>query len=317
MTISFPRESIPRFRRQRRAGRTSAIIIRENHQRNSRPEVYGPDVYCVVLPMRILASLHRASILAVIFGSYLAFVLFAAWSFASGLANPLYNPAVSRGTYAAYLVASSAFLVGLAVVAFLIQGSFDGRVRDVNRALGTLLLGGGAAFVSADVLPPSLQSKADPEQSDLKEILETLGEAQTQEVLLVPASTAGPETKTLITLQRALLHRREELGRRQRTLMKFLPGPSSVAVAFIALSAAMLPATDAMLVTLQTINTTLILGFAYGWVGLAAYFAISMAGVVRVVKMNGKHHPRPSAVSQANEERVAAQSSPRVARSGR
>jgi len=267
--------------------------------------------------MRILASLHRASILAVIFGSYLAFVLFAAWSFASGLANPPYNPAVSRGTYAAYLVASSAFLVGLAVVAFLIQGAFDGRVRDVNRALGTLLLGGGAAFVSSDVLPPSLRNKTDPEQSDLKEILETLGEAQTQEVLLVPASTAGPETKTLITLQRALLHRREELGRRQLTLMKFFPGPSAVAIAFIALSAIMLSATDAMMFTLHSINTTLILGFAYGWVGLAAYFALSMAGAVRGVKMNGKHHPRRSPVSPADGEAVAARSKSRVARSGR
>ncbi len=290
---------------------------RDYHQRKSRQEIYGPGPCCVVLPMRILASLNRASVLAAIFGSYLAFVMFAAWSFASGLANPMYNPTVSRGTYAAYLVASSAFLVGLAVVAFLVQGAFDGRVRDVNRALGTLLLGGGAAFVSSDVIPPSLRSKTDEGQSDLKEILETLGEAQTQEVLLVPSSTAAPEAKTMITLQRALLHRREELGRRQLTLMKFLPGPSAVAVAFIALSAAMLPATDAMLVTLHTINTTLILGLAYGWVGLAAYFAISMGGVVRVVKMNGKHHPRPSAGNQANEDRVAARSSSRVARSGR
>jgi len=271
----------------------------------------------VVLPMPTLASLTRAPVLAVIFGSYLAFVMFASSSFASGLADPLYGPEGSRETYAAYLMASSAFLVGLAVVAFLIQGAFDGRVRDVNRALGTLLLGGGASFVSADVLPPSLRNKADSEQSDLKEILETLGEAQTQEVLLVPPSNAGPEARTLITLQRALLHRREELGRRQMTLMKFFPGPSAVAVAFIALSAVMLSATDAMMFTLHSINTTLILGFAYGWVGLAAYFALSMAGAVRGVKMNGKHHPRLSPVSPADGETVAVRSRSRVTRSGR
>ena len=312
-TGSCPRETGCLFQRRN----VNRLPRRDNHQRKSRQEVYATDLCCVVLPMPTLASLYRARVLAVVFGSYLAFVIFASSSFASGLADPLYSPAVSRDTYAAYLMASSAFLVGLAVIASLIQGAFDGRVRDVNRALGTILLGGGAAIVSADILPPSLRSKADPGQSDLNEILETLGETQNQEVLLVSSSSAGPEARTLITLHRALLHRREELGRRQLTLMKFFPGPSAVAVAFIALSAVMLSATDPMLFALHSINTTLILGFAYGWVGLAAYFALSMGGAVRGVRMNGKHPTRRSTRSQAKEEPVAARSRPRVARSGR
>jgi hypothetical protein len=267
--------------------------------------------------MRIVPAIYRPSILAAIFGSYLALIMLSSWSFASGLPNPSYSAELSRWIYAAYLVASAAFLAGLAVLAFHIHGAFEARAREVNRELGSLLLGGGAAFISPDVLPPPSGGSSEPSDSDLKEILETLGEAQTQEVLLVPSSSAGPEAKALNTLQRALLHRRDDLRRRQLALTKFLPGPSVVAVAFVGLSAAMLPTTDAMLQSFYQINTTLILGFAYGWVGLAAYFAISLLGVAGALKTEGKRRPRRVNAPQAKGNRTAARSNSRVARYGR
>jgi hypothetical protein len=266
--------------------------------------------------MSVVAFLRRPSTLAAIFGTYVLFVMLVSLSSAAGLSRPSYDAAISRWIYAAYLIASAGFLAGLAVLAFHIRAAFESRVREVNRELGGMLLGGGASFVSPDFLPPP------PDQSgsgatDMPEILETLGEAQTHEVLLVPSSTAGPEAKALSTLQRSLLHRRDDLRRQQTYFTKLLPGPMTIAVAFVGIAAAMLPTSDVVFQTSHQLNTALITGFAYSWIGLAAYFAISVLGVIGAFRPGGKHKPRKAVVPQPRRGRVEPQPRGRTTRSGR
>src|SRR3970040_1793802 len=88
--------------------------------------------------MRRVERRHGPTLLAAGFGSYFAIVMGVAWAFRSRRATPLYGPEISRWTYTVYLIASAIFLAGLGVLAFQVQNSFEHRVREVNRQLGSL-----------------------------------------------------------------------------------------------------------------------------------------------------------------------------------
>lgn len=232
--------------------------------------------------MGIAARLYRAPVLAAVFGGYIGTVLVLAWLAAANLPDPWFGPELSRWIYITYVLASSLFLVGLGVLAFSLQRSFEARRSEVNRELGGLLLDGGTGLSPEEVIdsPDRREAPDEPRSRDLEAILETLGEAQDHDVLMVPPKATGEDALAVHRLQLALLHRRDDLERRQRMLTSFLPGPAGVAVGILGVSAAMLPASEGMLQTLYAMNTAVILGFAYAWIGLAAYFALSVFGVV-------------------------------------
>ncbi len=242
--------------------------------------------------MGIAARLNRASVLAAIFGTYVACVMVLAWIFATKLTAAWFDALMSRWVYTFYLIASAIFLAGVGVLAVGIQNAFDGRVREINRELGGLLLNGNGTGVSREVaLHPSLDDpdSTDSDSTDSKSlnmsvILETLGEFQNQDVLMMPRKAAGAAALSLHRLQIMLLDRRERLQRRRQKLVGFLSGPVAMATAFLGLSAALLPAGDGMLQAFYQLNAALILGLAYSWVGLAAYFAASVFGIVATLR---------------------------------
>lgn len=251
--------------------------------------------------MTFAGRLYRPRVLAAVFGAYLGLVMLASWYFASTLDNPWYGPDLTRWVYTAYILVAAVFLAGVGALAVQIQNSFEARVREVNRQLGSLLWEAGTPFPVGDGREDSEGPAADPERGDpeeriLNEVLETMGEAQTQEgqQLLLESAPAVEDEDTAVEmareamLQRELMRRRDGLKLHQGFLARFLPGPTAVAVGFLGVSAAMLPASEGMLQTMHRWNTTLILGFAYGWVGLAAYFAVSILGVVTSLRTERK-----------------------------
>lgn len=233
--------------------------------------------------MKVAARLYRAKVLAAVFGGYFTFIMTAAWLFASRLSGPWFDPDFSRWIYTVYLIASAIFLTGLTLFAFVVEDSFERRIREVNRELGSLLLDDGTdPAESEELVLPSPEGPVRNVTSSLKfdVLLETLGEVQNQDVLLVPPRLADKEALAAHRLQIALLNRREELTRQQRLLAKLIPGPLAVAVGIFGVSIVMLPGAGGMLQSLYQLNTTLILGFAYAWIGLAAYFGVSVLGVI-------------------------------------
>ena len=249
--------------------------------------------------MGLRSRLFRPRVLAVVFGTYFAVILFAAWMFGTRLEVPWYGPELSRWVYMTYVVSSAVFLCGSGLIAFKIVDAFEARVREVNRELGKFLWDQGIVLPpggSSD--PPAEDESADSEESfgaDLEELLEVLGEVQTeavQEVLvnsLAANRTADPvEEAQGAIMQRDLLRRRAGLRRHEDYLLRFLVGPVGIAAGMLGTSMIMLPATDGMLQSNFGLNTFLILGFAYTWVGLAAYFGASVLGVASSLRRERK-----------------------------
>jgi len=237
---------------------------------------------------------HGARILAIVFGVYFSFIMFAAWTFASRLEYPWYGPEPSRWAYATNLIASAIFLAAVGILAFQVQLSFDLRIRELNRQLGSLFWDWSPPTASEDAASSSSHRASG--EHDLDEILETVGESQTQEVheVLLESSIEAAEEDvpveiTLVSVaQPELLRRRESLRRQATHLKRYLPGPMIVAAAFMGISAAMVPATDVMLQVSHQMNTTIILGLAYSWVGLALYFASSILGLINSLHSDRK-----------------------------
>ena len=256
--------------------------------------------------MGFAARLLRVRTLAALFGGYFALVMLLAWFFASGLKDPWYSPDLSRWAYMANLVAAAVFLAAIALFGFAVQQAFESRRREVNRELGGLLLDAGTGLSPEEVLaPPDPDSPDDSEGLGLDVILETVGEAQDQDILMVPPHTTREEALAAHRLQLALLHRRDDLQHHEHLLASFLPGPAAMAVGILGISAVMLPAADGMLQTWHQLNTTLILGIAYAWIGLAAYFTLSAVAVVASLPGQRTQSGRRIPLEAVPESRVA------------
>jgi hypothetical protein len=67
-----------------------------------------------------------------------------------------------------------------------------------------------------------------------------------------------------------------------RSSFAALTGPSFAAVAYVAISAMMLPGVTGFLQTNYAFNTGMILGLSYGWLGLLAYVFLSVYMVLRL-----------------------------------
>ena len=235
--------------------------------------------------MRTSRRTRLPQIQAAIFGLYFLFVMFIAWTFSAGLATPWFGTEFSRWVYTAYLLASAVFLAGMGILAFQIQNHLGKRIRELNRQLGSLYWDWAPNETSEEAV---VSSSPESDDHDLDEMLVTVGEAQTEEVQEVlmnssieAAEEDAPVEISLVTVaQPTLVRRRERLKARAAYLTSFLKGPMIVAVGIFGISAVMLPGTEAMVQSFHQLNTTLILGFAYGWAGLAAYFASAILSIV-------------------------------------
>ena len=75
--------------------------------------------------------------------------------------------------------------------------------------------------------------------------------------------------------------RLEALRKKRDSVVSFFAGPSLAAIGAIGISAAMLPGSDAFLQSSFVLNTSLLLGLGYSFVGIAAYVAASFLLLVR------------------------------------
>ena len=244
--------------------------------------------------MSFAGRFYRPRVLAAVFGSYFASVMFAAWTFASGLSGPWYGPDLSRWVYMSFTLVAAIFIMGAGILGFNVQNALDSRVRAMNREIGSMLWDSGTVVPPAAVLDSSADEDDDENVSgdvmarELDAILEAVGEAQavSAEALMYESSNGTVEEDDAVNaareavIQRKLLRRRQGLKRHQEFLLRFLPGPVGVAVGIFGISMAMIPASDGMLQSFHQLNTALILGFGYGFMGLAAYFVASIVGIL-------------------------------------
>ena len=252
--------------------------------------------------MPIAGRFYRPRVLAMVFGSYFAFVLFVAWTFASNLSGARYGPDLSRWVYMCFILSSTIFIMGAGILGFNVQNALETRVREINRELGSMLWDSGTVIPPAAVLASSGDEDDEEKASDdvmareLDAILEAVGEAQalSAEAVMHESSDGTVAEEDAVdaareaVIQRNLLRRRQGLKRHQEFLLRFLPGPVGLAVGIFGISMAMMPASDGMLQSFYQLNTALILGFGYGFIGLAAYFAASIVGIVTSLRRERK-----------------------------
>ena len=241
-----------------------------------------------VFAMRDVRRILRPRTFAAIFGGYFAVIGVASWTFASGLSFAWYPPDLSRWVYSTYFLGSAVFLLGLAVIGYVVQSAFDRRVREVNERIQE-------TRAQDLVVAPELRIQAsrvdtnggDPEGDDatmmelvrLESDLSPEVEAQMGETMVLLQSTQA-EAVAARTSEHRLVRRRESLKLRQEFIVRFLGGPAVGASVILSVSGALLPGSDAFLQTYHQLNTALVLGLAYSWPGIGAYLVASIWALV-------------------------------------
>jgi hypothetical protein len=230
-----------------------------------------------------MARQLRPRVLAVGFGIYFAIIGIGSWQFAQGLPAPWYPVDITRWIYTTYMLVAAIFLVGLAGLGLSIRASFSRQIREVDARLGPVV-----RQSSQETLPPPLPDSnpnlRDTVDRDIDELLESLSEVEetaTREAQAMDAnpdagarSYGGDEGDTKLGSKRhRLMQRRKFLGR-------YLIGPGLVAALILGLSGMMLPGADVFAQANHHLNTALILGIGYSWVGVGWYVALTVYGLV-------------------------------------
>jgi len=127
----------------------------------------------------------------------------------------------------------------------------------------------------------------------------------------ISANPDGPVDDSLMRL-------REGIRMRQEQLAGIVFGPAAAAAVIMGVSAAVLPGVGSMLQAYYRLNTALVLGFAYSWLGIGLYLAASLYLVIRTLRTDRKQEyvdeslPEDAAWSEAGDD--VAYESPRSAR---
>ncbi|MGQ0796951.1 MAG: hypothetical protein ACT4OI_03685, partial [Methanobacteriota archaeon] len=200
-----------------------------------------------------------------------------------------------RWVYATYFLGSAVFLLGLAVIGYVVQSAFDRRVRDVNSQIQE-------ARTQTFDLAPEIRVRAPaveivgrgPDDDDA-----TITELVRLESDLSRGLSDGGETLVLLESRQAdavaasasqdrLVRQRESLRLRQEFIVRFLGGPAVAASVVLSVSGALLPGSDAFLQTYHQVNTAFVLGFAYSWPGIGAYVVASIWALVSSLRTERK-----------------------------
>lgn len=237
--------------------------------------------------MSSVARVCQPRILAIAFGAYFAIVAILSWILMGTLSLQRYVPSDFRWIYTTYLLAAAAFLVALTAFGLRLQGAFEMRVRRINRTLGHLLLDDGTGPTLKELLaaPSEDGEELDMDGLDLSVLLETLGEVQTEKVLMVPPKATGPSAMAVHRLQLGLLRQRGNLRGHEQRLLRFLAGPVAITAAIFGIAVTFLPSTDAAFRSAYALNTAVIVGLSYVWIGAVAYFALSALSLVSFLRL--------------------------------
>lgn len=216
--------------------------------------------------------------LAVAFGGYHLLIFLLAWLQAKDLPGPWYDAAISQQVYFAYFLAAGALLAGL-VGAMVARTNFLDRRIAAFEDRGALVPMAGGVENPGEAVVEAAPPK-DRVDKDIDDLLESLSEMETTAVeveleesgLGAPYSAATPADASAA---------RDRLEGMRRSVRGHFVGPAAVAILFLGICGAMLPGTGGFLQTYHQLNTTLILGLGYGWLGLGGYVIAAVLGLLR------------------------------------
>ena len=239
------------------------------------------------------SKLFRPRTLTAIFGVYFLVMVIIAWYSGTTL-DYHYSASATQFSLMAYLVAAAAILSGVGPATLSAVRYLDAQIDRAERALGSA----GAAMEAEPgdapeettagyhSLPPPLAEAPDqPDQADqdIDELLVSLQEIETateREVEAVEEMSAAPPPRRAAPSHRSFAVL-AELKRRRESVPAFMTGPALANIAVIGITAAMLPGADQMLQSNYQLNTALLIGIGYSFIGLALYVFLSMYGIVR------------------------------------
>jgi len=222
----------------------------------------------------------KPRVLAAGFGAFFLIIAIVSWQFAQGLPGPWYLPDITRWVYSTYMIVAAVFLVGIAGLGLSIRSSFTRQIREVDARLGM------AIQQSREPLPPPLpeagSNMRDTVDRDIDELLESLSEVEASATREAQTMDANPDAGSYLGGEEdaVLASRRQRLLQRRKYLNRYLIGPGVTAATILGLSALMLPGADVFAQTYYHLNTALILGIGYSWVGVGWYVALTVYGLV-------------------------------------
>ena len=229
----------------------------------------------------------RPRTLSIIFGAFFALVGYFAWTFAAGLPPPgWFDAAITQWIYTTYMLVAAIFLVGLGGLALSIRRSFARQIRELE---GRLQRGTSNPGYNYNALPPPLPDTTtgrDHVDRDIDELLESLSEVEAsaaRDARAMEIEPGGiPDVPTFEATDREVAVRRTRLIQRQRLLGRFIIGPAAASAFILGVSGMMLPGSGAngFAQGQYVLNTALILGISYSWIGIGAYVAATIAALV-------------------------------------
>src|SRR3989454_1651723 len=235
--------------------------------------------------VRVGGGSMRPRPLAIIFGAFFAVVGYFSWTFAAALPPPGWFPAdITRWIYTTYMLVAAIFLVGLGGLSLSIRRSFARQIRELEGRFQR-----GSSNPGYDALPPPLPdttSSRDHVDRDIDELLESLSEVEAsaaRDARAMEMEPGGiPDVPTIEVSDREVAVRRTRLVQRQRLLGRFIIGPAAASAFVLGVSGMMLPGSgdNGFAQAQYVLNTALILGISYSWIGIGAYVAATVAALV-------------------------------------
>ncbi len=241
------------------------------------------------------SKLARPRTLAIGFAVYfLVMALIAYW--AGVTLGYHYTVDITRWTFSIYLVVGAVFLVAIGLGAVWTGKSLDAKIANASgedpsddAVIEEVVV---EETVSDDVPPPLQEEPApggDHVDRDIDELLVSLQEMEqeaetsgTVEEAPEPAAPRGAKAKAKASTEsRSNVRHADQLQDKRNSVVSYFAGPALAAIGAIGVSAAMLPGSDAFLQTYFELNTSLLLGLGYSFVGIAAYVVASFLLLVR------------------------------------
>ena len=246
-----------------------------------------------------LNQLFRPRTLAAIFLGYVLVVAVTAALFASGPGSfYAYTPDVTLWALGIFLILAVALFAVVALVA-------TGSLRHINALISQAEMRAAAAHEARleeaegtggelyEDLPAPLPEGAtelDQAEQDIDQLLAALGAMETsiageEGVSVVqmekpepPAPTAGAKGRVEVGASTARLL--ERLQKRRAAIAAFFVWPALLDIAIIGIAAIALPGAAVFLLANNVLNTTLLLGLAYSFPGIALYTGLSVYGIL-------------------------------------
>src|SRR2546426_10075860 len=230
-----------------------------------------------------MANAMRPRTLSIIFGVFFALVAYFSWTFAGAQTQPWFPVSITRWIYTTYMFVAAIFLIGLGGLALSIRRSFARQIRELEGKFAR----GSPNNPGSDALPPPLPdttSGRDHVDRDIDELLESLSEVEATAARGARAMEMEPggipDVPTIEATDREIAVRKSRLVQRQKLLSRYVVGPAAASALILGISGMMLPGADGFAQSSFTLNTALILGMSYSWIGVGAYIAATIAALV-------------------------------------